>query len=230
MDSSSWTYTSRTYGSVSCRTIAAGESYTSVSVQECSPTSMYPIFQNCPVACNSLCALTLSQYVTIIPSVGSAEWHSGHKVGIQNWFKFPAQSGKTYVIESDNDAKMYLYDSSLMSSAQYHPETAMLSATEDYHGNIGNGGRETLQRIEWTCAAGGEYAVLISQSEFDCTGNCDAVSLSITETSEAAAGMQTLHLDGFGETIRIGTACKIDGSIIAGSSTSILPVRPWAGW
>ena len=178
------------------------------------------------MACSSLCALGESQTVTIAPTPVQT-MHDAVTAGINSWFKFSGEAGMTYRIEADNNAKMYIYDAGLMSGGTYQPDNAMLSGTEEAQILSGD---NNIQTIEWTCAASGEYAILISQSRWDCrtiiiNGNdvCKPPKVSVTKMTAEEAGIQTLHLVPNAEPVVIGTACKIDGDATVGDFAA-LPV------
>ena len=189
---------SRTYGQVFCSSL--GESWAS---QECSPTSMYGFFEMCPVGCNSLCAIPEIDAVRIRPST-IQEFVPGYLHGIMSWFRFTGQAGQTYVIESHNEGKMYLYDAEMMSGESYMPNGAMLGGTENSQVVASS---TPYQRIEWTCVASGEYAVLIAQSLWDCNNGCGVVDLSVTHMAAEDAGTQILELVPNAGSISVGVGC-----------------------
>lgn len=74
--------------------------------------------------------------------------HNFHQPGDQDWVKFYATAGMTYVVETFNlsynsDTYIYLYDSS----------GNLLAENDDYNG--------LASRIEWTCQQDGYYYVMV---------------------------------------------------------------------
>lgn len=191
---------SKTYGRSYCSTLSSGWAQ-----QECTPTSRYTFFENCPVGCNSMCAVPEAYIVHITPSAMQS-FVPGYLHGVLSWFTFDGEAGVTYVIESHNEGTLHLYDASLMSTANYQPKHAMLAGMENSYLVAGS---TPYQKTEWTCATTGTYAVLVSQSLWDCNNGCGTVDLSVTRTTTEEANVQIMPIVPNSE-MMLGAACVYD--------------------
>jgi hypothetical protein len=194
-DSKPFVYSSSTYGTITCSSLPSNKE----AQQECSPSSRYGLFQACPVACNSLCAINDATKIT---PTSVQTFVNGRMHGINAWFLFEGTAGVQYQIETHNEGKMYLYDASLMSAGSYAPKKAMIGGTE--HSRLFS--NVPYQQLTWTCPTSGSYAVLIAQSRFDCNNKCGRTDLSITGGSDVNA----LKLVPNAAPLDIATACTID--------------------
>ena len=100
---------------------------------------------------------------------GMEQTHNFHVSGDEDWLKFNATSGATYIIETsdlgpDCDTYMYLYDSNLT------------LITEDDDGGTG-----LASKIVWNCSIDGIYYVMIRHYDSEAYGNDTHYNVSIKE-------------------------------------------------
>ena len=100
---------------------------------------------------------------------GTEQTHNFHVAGDEDWIKFNATSGATYIIETSNlgpdcDTYIYLYDSNLT-----------LIAQDD------DGGTRLASRIVWNCSMDGIYYVMIRDFDSYAYGNDTYYNISIKE-------------------------------------------------
>lgn len=93
----------------------------------------------------------------------SAQSHNFDRLADQDWLKFGAQAGKTYVLSTSDlgaagDTYLYLYDTD---------QTTLLAANDDYGGSLAS-------RIEWTAPASGTYFVLVKHWNSN-VGGCGTI-------------------------------------------------------
>jgi Zn-dependent metalloprotease len=114
---------------------------------------------------------------------GSAQTHNFHDAGDQDWVRFSATVGASYVIEtfnlgSNGDTYMYLYDTD---------GTTIITYDDD-------GGTDLASRIEWTALANGTYYVMVRHYSGSAYGPDTSYDLRVTTASSLATPAVTVEL------------------------------------
>jgi len=106
-------------------------------------------------------------------TVGETQTHNFDSLADEDWVKFTASAGDTYVIETLNlssaaDTYLYLYDSD---------GSTLLAANDDYGGSLAS-------RIEWEAPATGTYYVLVKHWNPN-VGGCGTIyGLSVSKGNQ----------------------------------------------
>lgn len=101
-------------------------------------------------------------------SVGESQVHNIDKGGDQDWVKFQAQAGQSYMLNTSNlgasaDTYLYLYGTDA---------TTLLASNDDYNGT-------TASHIDWVAPTTGTYYVLVKQWNPAAQGCGQAYTLTI---------------------------------------------------
>ena len=83
-------------------------------------------------------------------NLGQTQTHNFDKMGDQDWIKFTAEGGQTYILSTSNlgtsaDTYLYLYDTD---------GASLLASNDDFGGTLASG-------IEWTAGKSGTYYLLV---------------------------------------------------------------------
>ena len=150
---------------------------------------------------------------------GSAQSHNIHVAGDNDWAKFTATSGTSYVIETLNlgscgDTYLYLYGTD--------GSTVLLSDDDSGDG--------LASRIMWSSSTSGVYYVRVRHYNSSAYGSCTSYDLRVTGTSAgadayepdgSAAQASTLTVNGSAQTHDFHVAGDVDwAKLIATSGTS----------
>ena len=106
---------------------------------------------------------------TLLPTTGAEQLHDFHDVGDQDWVRFTAQAGKTYIVEVENtgsqaDAVITLYD------------VCDLPATANGDNAFGNS-----VRLEWDAVKNGDYFIKLQQLDPSFAGSETNYVIAVAE-------------------------------------------------
>jgi hypothetical protein len=167
---------------------ATGGSYTvNLAVHNCGgtvgDTHTIDISASGPVAGDSYEVDDTCATASTILADGTPQTHTFHRAADQDWVKFSAEAGKTYVIETsnvgaDHDAVLYLYDACAAPA---------LGSEENAFG-------QTV-RLEWNTPTAGTYYLMLQQynteifgpdTQYDLTVRLDATPPSTPKSPRSA--------------------------------------------